>query len=60
MRRLFAAGVLYFLTWTIFRYIDLFGERGGMLGAALMFFLCGAGLWALATFWGKRKEIRHA
>ncbi len=57
---LFAAGVLYFLAWTIFRYIDLFGEYGGMLGAALMFFLCGAALWAVATFWGKRKEVRHA
>jgi uncharacterized membrane protein len=58
--RLFAAGVLYFLAWTIFRYIDLFGEHGGMLGAALMFFLCGAALWAVASFWGKRKEVRHA
>jgi hypothetical protein len=31
-----------------------------MLGAALMFFLCGAALWTVATFWGKRKEVRHA
>jgi uncharacterized membrane protein len=58
--RLFAAGVLYFLLWSVLRYVDLFGEAGGMLGAALMFFLCGAGLFGLATYWGKRKEIGHA
>ncbi|MEX0977958.1 MAG: DUF2157 domain-containing protein [Pirellulales bacterium] len=56
----FAAGVIYFLMWTIFRYIDLFGDYGGMLGAALMFFLCGAALWGLTIVWGRRKEIRHA
>ncbi len=58
--RLFAAGVLYFLLWSILRYVDLFGEAGGMLGAALMFFLCGAALFGLATYWGKHKGIRHA
>lgn len=57
--RLFTAGVLYFLLWTILRYADLFGQYGGMLGAALMFFLCGAALWGLASVWGKRKEIVH-
>jgi Predicted membrane protein (DUF2157) len=57
---LFAAGVIYFLMWTVFRYIDLFGDYGGMLGAALMFFLCGAALWGLTIVWGHRKEIRHA
>lgn len=56
---LFAAGVIYFLMWTIFRYIDLFGDYGGMLGAALMFFLCGAALWGLTILWGRRKEILH-
>ncbi len=58
--RLFAAGVLYFLLWTVLRYADLFGGSAGMLGAALMFFLCGATLFGLAMFWGKRKEVRHA
>lgn len=57
---LFSAGVVYFLTWSVCRYIDLFGDAGGMLGAALMFFLCGAALFGLAMFWGKRKEQRHA
>jgi uncharacterized membrane protein len=57
---LFAAGVIYFLIWSVCRYIDLFGDAGGMLGAALMFFLCGAALFGLAMFWGKRKERRHA
>ena len=58
--KLFAMGVAYFLLWSVLRYIDLFGDAGGMLGAALMFFLCGAGLFGLAWFWGKRKEFVHA
>jgi uncharacterized membrane protein len=58
--RPFAAGVFYFLLWTILRYADLFGEFGGMLGAALMFFLCGAVLFGVALFWRKRKEVHHA
>ncbi len=55
----FAAGVIYFLLWAVFRYIDLFADFGGMLGAALMFFLVGAALFGMAIFWRKRKEIRH-
>ena len=47
----FAAGVAYLLLWAALRYVDLFGEAGGMLGAALMFFLCAAGLVAIARFW---------
>jgi uncharacterized membrane-anchored protein len=56
--RPFAFGVIYFLVWTICRYVDLFGERGGMLGAALMFFLCGTALFGLAKFWSRRKTSR--
>jgi len=52
----FAAGVLYFLLWTVLRYADLFGGEGGMLGAAAMFLLCGIGLFAVARFWLHRKE----
>ena len=37
----FAAGVLYFLLWAVLRYADLFSGVGGMLGAAVMFLLCG-------------------
>ena len=55
----FAAGVLYFLLWTILRYADLFADFGGMLGASLMFFLCGAGLFAVALYWRRRKEIQR-
>ena len=55
----FAAGVLYFLLWTVLRYIDLFGDFGGMLGAALMFLLCGATLFGLAMYWRRRTEVRH-
>ena len=57
--RPFAAGVLYFLLWAVLRYFDLFGDFGGMLGAALMFFLCGATLFGVAMYWRRRKEIRH-
>jgi uncharacterized membrane protein len=55
----FAAGVAYFLLWAVLRYIDLFGDFGGMLGAALMFFLCGAVLFGVALYWRRRKEVRH-
>jgi hypothetical protein len=59
--RPFTAGVLYFLTWAVCRYIDLFGNLGGMLGAALMFFLCGAALFGVARFWQgrSRKVVAH-
>ncbi len=59
--RPFTAGVLYFLTWAVCRYIDLFGDLGGMLGAALMFFLCGGALFGVARFWQgrNRKEVAH-
>lgn len=57
--RLFAAGVLVFLLWAVFRYIDLFSDVGGMLGASLMFFICGAALFGMAHFWSHRKELVH-
>jgi uncharacterized membrane protein len=57
--RPFTFGVLYFLLWSILRYIDLFAAAGGMLGAALMFFLCGATLFGVGMFWRGRKEARH-
>lgn len=57
--QLFAAGVLYFLFWAVLRYVDLFSGVGGMLGAALMFLLCGVGLFAIARFWQLRKETSH-
>lgn len=52
--RPFAAGVLYFMLWTTLRYIDLFGEIGGMLGGAGFFFACGAFLFGTALFWKQR------
>jgi uncharacterized membrane protein len=58
--RPFAAGVLYFLLWSVLRYVDLFGDFGGMLGAALMFFLCGGALFGVARYWQGRKEVRYA
>ncbi|HLJ10925.1 MAG TPA: DUF2157 domain-containing protein [Planctomycetaceae bacterium] len=56
----FAFGVMYFLLWSILRYVDLFAEQGGMLGAALMFLLCGAALFGVGMFWRGRKVARHA
>jgi len=53
--RPFTAGVLYFLLWTVLRYIDLFGNFGGMLGAAGLFFLCGMTLFLVARYWRNRR-----
>jgi hypothetical protein len=58
--RPFGAGVLYFLLWAVLRYVDLFGDFGGMLGAALMFFMCGGALFAVARYWQGRREVRYA
>jgi uncharacterized membrane protein len=57
--RTFALGVLCLLTWTVMRYIDLFGDVGGMLGAAAIFFVCGLALFGVAWFWRHRKEVVH-
>ena len=58
--RPFGAGVFYFLLWAVLRYVDLFGDFGGMLGAAMMFFMCGGALFAVARYWQGRKEVRYA
>jgi len=55
--RPFAVGVAYLMLWSVLRYVDLFGAYGGMLGASLMFFLCGAALLAVALYWRKRKAV---
>lgn len=55
----FSAGVLLFLLWAVLRYIDLFGDFGGMLGASLMFFLCGTTLFGVAQYWRRRKVVGH-
>jgi hypothetical protein len=39
--------------------VDLFAGVGGMLGAAVMFLLCGVGLLVVARFWLHRKETHH-
>jgi uncharacterized membrane protein len=53
----FGAGVVYLLLWAVLRYVDLFGAFGGMLGASLMFFLCGAVLTGVALYWRNRKAV---
>ena len=55
----FFLGVSTFLLWTIVRYFDLFGNVGGMLGAALLFFLSSLALIGLAFFWRQRKAAFH-
>ncbi|MDO5581048.1 MAG: GDYXXLXY domain-containing protein [Planctomycetia bacterium] len=50
-------GILYFILWSIFRYIDLFAESFGMPGAAGMFALIGIFLIAAGWFWSKRDKI---
>ena len=54
--RPFGAGVVYLLLWAVLRYVDLFGAFGGMLGASLMFFLCGGALsaWHFTGETGRR------
>ena len=52
----FAAGVVYFLVWTICRYFEWFDRAGGILGAAVLFFLCGSVLLAATVFWFKRMK----
>lgn len=54
-----AGGVVFFLLWTIFRYAEWFGSRGELLGAACMFFVCGAALFGFAMFWHVRKKQRE-
>jgi len=57
--RPFTFGVLFFLLWTVLRYIDLFGGVGGMVSAAAMFLICGVALFGVARFWQTRKETCH-
>jgi|688.fasta_scaffold00002_199 uncharacterized membrane protein len=58
--RPFAAGVLGVLHWAWIRYIDLFGELGGMLGASLMFLFSAVVLFAVSWYWRGRKGVGHA
>ncbi len=55
----FTAGVVYFLVWSLSRYVGLF-RQGGLLGAAGMFFLCGLALFGLSILWRRRKDFRRA
>lgn len=57
--RIFAGGVILTLAVAVMRYIDLFEKAGGMIGAALMFFLCGTVLFGVARFWQTRKSQRN-
>jgi uncharacterized membrane protein len=56
----FWAGIVYFVLWSFLRYIDLFGDFGGMLGASLLFMLCGLVLVLAGLFWSKRRRFDHA
>ena len=52
----FIAGVANILLWALLRYFDLFGNFGGMLGAAGFFVLMAAALFAAAWFWRHTKN----
>ena len=58
--RPFGVGVFLFLMWALTRYIDLFGEAGGMLGVAVVFALCGGGLVVVGNFWSRRRSALRA
>ena len=55
----FAFGVCCVVLWAVCCYCHLFGDFGGILGAALMFAICGSALLGLGMYWRKRKEVRH-
>jgi uncharacterized membrane protein len=57
--RPFSAGVFGLLIWSWVRYVDLFGELGGMLGASLMFLVSAVVLFAVARYWRGRKEVAY-
>jgi hypothetical protein len=48
------------LIWAWIRYIDLFGELGGMLGASLMFLFSAVVLFGVSWYWRGRKGVGHA
>ena len=54
--RCFALGILYFILWATIRYIDLFGDFFGYLGAAMFFALMAVTLFVGAFIWKKRSR----
>ena len=52
-------GVVFFMLWAIIRYVDLFSEVGGMLGAAAIFLFCGLFMFGIVYVWTTRKS-RHS
>jgi len=55
----FIFGVLYFILWAVLRYADLFGEAGGMLGAAVIFFVCGLFLCGVSWKFARKKQAQN-
>ncbi|MDR1960338.1 MAG: GDYXXLXY domain-containing protein [Planctomycetaceae bacterium] len=52
----FWSGVLFFLLWAVIRYIDLFSDIGGMLGAAAIFLFCGLVMLGIVYVWARRNR----
>jgi len=48
-------GVVFFMLWAIIRYVDLFSEVGGMLGAAAIFLFCGLFMFGIVYVWTTRR-----
>jgi len=49
-------GVVFFMLWAIIRYVDLFSEVGGMLGAAAIFLFCGLFMFGIVYVWTTRRR----
>ncbi|GHT32730.1 hypothetical protein FACS1894214_4650 [Planctomycetales bacterium] len=56
----FWGGVLFFLFWTVVRYVDLFSGFGGMLGAAAVFLVCGLFMFGISYVWAIQTRKRAA
>lgn len=54
----FALGVFYFIVWALVRYFDLFGDFGGMLGAAAVFAFLAVTLFASGIVWSRIAKKR--
>jgi uncharacterized membrane-anchored protein len=52
----FWSGVMFFMFWAVLRYIDLFSDFGGMLGAAAIFLFCGLFMLGIVYFWTTQRH----
>ena len=53
-------GVVFFMLWAVIRYVDLFSDVGGMLGAAAIFLFCGLFMFGIVYVWATRRTRIHS